>query len=50
LHFDFRSPIPNMKITFLGGGNMAAALISGLRKKGYSAAALRLVEPDANAR
>ncbi|HQR03808.1 MAG: pyrroline-5-carboxylate reductase [Proteobacteria bacterium] len=34
-----------MKITFLGGGNMANALIGGLRKQGYSAAAIQVVEP-----
>ena len=34
-----------MKITFLGGGNMATALIGGLRKQGYSAAAMQVVEP-----
>jgi len=39
-----------MKITFIGGGNMAAALISGLRKRGFSAAAIQVVEPDEEAR
>lgn len=34
-----------MKITFLGGGNMATALIGGLRKQHYSAAAMQVVEP-----
>ncbi|MDP2823700.1 MAG: pyrroline-5-carboxylate reductase [Sulfuritalea sp.] len=34
-----------MKITVLGGGNMATALIGGLRKQGYSAAAMQVVEP-----
>lgn len=34
-----------MKITFLGGGNMANALIGGLRKQGYSAAGIQVVEP-----
>ncbi len=34
-----------MKITFLGGGNMANALIGGLRKQGFSAAAIQVVEP-----
>jgi len=34
-----------MKITFLGGGNMANALIGGLRKQGYSAAGMQVVEP-----
>ena len=34
-----------MKITFLGGGNMANALIGGMRKQGYSAAGIQVVEP-----
>ncbi len=34
-----------MKITFIGGGNMAIALIGGLRKQGFSAAAIQVVEP-----
>lgn len=34
-----------MKITFIGGGNMATALIGGMRKQGYSAAAMQVVEP-----
>lgn len=33
-----------MKITFLGGGNMATALIGGLRKQGYSAAGIQVIE------
>ena len=34
-----------MKITFLGGGNMANALIGGLRKQGYSATGIQVIEP-----
>lgn len=34
-----------MKITFIGGGNMANALIGGLRRQGYSAAGIQVVEP-----
>ncbi|MCF8149358.1 MAG: pyrroline-5-carboxylate reductase [Burkholderiaceae bacterium] len=34
-----------MKITFIGGGNMAAALIGGMRKQGFSAAGIQVVEP-----
>ena len=39
-----------MKITFLGGGNMANAMIGGLRKQGYSAAGIQVVEPVAGLR
>jgi pyrroline-5-carboxylate reductase len=39
-----------MKITFIGGGNMAVALIGGLKKKGFSAAGIQVVEPFAEAR
>ena len=38
-----------MKITFLGGGNMAAALIGGMLGKGFDAAAVQVIEPDAAA-
>lgn len=34
-----------MKITFIGGGNMAVALIGGMRKQGFSAAGIQVVEP-----
>jgi pyrroline-5-carboxylate reductase len=39
-----------MKITFIGGGNMATALIGGLKKQGFSAAGIQVVEPFAEAR
>jgi pyrroline-5-carboxylate reductase len=39
-----------MKITFIGGGNMAVALIGGLKKKGFSAAGIEVVEPNGEAR
>ena len=39
-----------MKITFIGGGNMAVALIGGLRKQGFSAAGMQIVEPVEEAR
>ncbi|MDE2080544.1 MAG: pyrroline-5-carboxylate reductase [Burkholderiales bacterium] len=34
-------------IAFIGGGNMASALIGGLRRGGRAAAAIAVVEPDA---
>lgn len=40
----------NMQITFIGGGNMASALISGLLQQGYSAKQLRVVEISLEAR
>lgn len=39
-----------MKITFIGGGNMAVALIGGLRNKGFSAAGMQVVDPVEQAR
>jgi pyrroline-5-carboxylate reductase len=39
-----------MKITFIGGGNMASALAGGLIKKGWSAADIRAVDIDPRAR
>lgn len=33
-----------MKITFIGGGNMASAMISGLLQQGYPANKIRVVE------
>jgi pyrroline-5-carboxylate reductase len=39
-----------MKITFVGGGNMASALIGGLLKQGFSAAKLLAIDPFAEAR
>lgn len=38
-----------MKITFLGGGNMAAALIGGMLARGFEAAAVQVVDLDASA-
>ena len=35
-----------MKITFIGGGNMAKALIGGLVKRGYSPSKMHVVEMD----
>lgn len=39
-----------MKITFIGGGNMASALIGGLLQQGYSASEIMVVEINAEAR
>ncbi|MDE2599614.1 MAG: pyrroline-5-carboxylate reductase [Rhodocyclaceae bacterium] len=39
-----------MRITFLGGGNMASALIGGLREKGFSAAGMQVVERNGEVR
>ncbi len=39
-----------MKITFIGGGNMAGAIIGGLLNTGYPAASVRVVEIAAAAR
>ncbi len=40
----------NMRITFIGGGNMASALLGGLLKQGFSPADLKAVEPLAENR
>ena len=39
-----------MKITFIGGGNMASALISGLLQQGYTTSQLHVVEISAENR
>jgi pyrroline-5-carboxylate reductase len=39
-----------VKITFLGGGNMASALIGGLARQGFAMAGIQVVEPVAEAR
>jgi pyrroline-5-carboxylate reductase len=39
-----------MNLTFIGGGNMASALIGGLLRKGWAPEALRVVDPDPAAR
>ena len=39
-----------MKIAFIGGGNMAAALIGGLIKRGVAAADLYAIDPNEDAR
>jgi pyrroline-5-carboxylate reductase len=39
-----------MKISFLGGGNMARAIIGGLKHNGFNMAAITVIEPDAEKR
>ncbi len=39
-----------MKITFLGGGNMASALIGGMLERGFAAADIQVVELGSEAR
>lgn len=39
-----------MRITFLGGGNMAAALIGGLIERGFAATALQAIDLNADTR
>jgi pyrroline-5-carboxylate reductase len=39
-----------MKIVFLGGGNMASALIGGMCKRGFKAADITVIELDASTR
>jgi pyrroline-5-carboxylate reductase len=39
-----------MRITFLGGGNMGAAIIGGLVARGFAAADITVIEPAADAR
>ena len=39
-----------MKISFIGGGNMARALIGGLLAKGQAASDISVIEPDADKR
>jgi pyrroline-5-carboxylate reductase len=39
-----------MKILFLGGGNMANALIGGMLKQGFAATDIHVIDPGAEAR
>jgi pyrroline-5-carboxylate reductase len=38
--------MPTDSIVFIGGGNMASALIGGLLEAGLPASAIQVVEPD----
>lgn len=40
----------DFKISFVGGGNMAKALINGLIQQGFAASSINVVEPDAKKR
>lgn len=40
----------SMRVTFLGGGNMGAAIIGGLVARGFDAGAITVIEPVAAAR
>ena len=44
------SPIPDQNIAFIGGGNMASAIIGGLLKRGLPASHIQVVEPFAEQR
>jgi len=44
------APHAPVVVRFVGGGNMASALIGGLLRTGHPASALEVVEPDAAAR
>ena len=35
-----------MNISFIGGGNMAKAIIGGLRQNGFDMSAITVIEPD----
>ena len=40
----------NQHLAFIGGGNMAIAMLGGLRQRGFDAEHVTVIEPDASAR
>ncbi|MGH6830500.1 MAG: NAD(P)-binding domain-containing protein, partial [Methylocella sp.] len=49
-HYPNGYQLPNMRILFIGGGNMATALVGGLLKRGLAASDIRVVEVSEDAR
>ena len=45
-----KSPITEQALAFIGGGNMASAMIGGLRRQGMPGHLIQVVEPSAQAR
>lgn len=44
------SNLTNTHISFIGGGNMAVAMLAGLRSNGFASQQLLVIEPDENKR
>ncbi len=44
------APSPDLSVAFVGGGNMASAVIGGLVQRGLPAARIQVVEPHAPSR
>ncbi len=42
--------LANTHISFIGGGNMAVAMLAGLRANGFASQQLLVIEPDENKR
>jgi len=43
-------PITEQVVAFIGGGNMAAAIVGGLRRQGMPGHLIEVVEPSAQSR